>query len=53
MARETYSFRLDRELIEQLDKIAEKETRSRANLVEHIIKQFVESYHDNTPGKAE
>lgn len=37
-------IRTDKELINKLDTIAKKQNRSRANLAETILKQYVEQY---------
>lgn len=37
-------IRTDKELIAKLDMIAKKNNRSRANLAETILKQYVEQY---------
>ncbi len=37
-------IRTDKELITKLDTIAKKSNRSRANLAETILKQYVEQY---------
>lgn len=37
-------IRTDKELIEKLDIIAKKQNRSRANLAETILKDYVEKY---------
>lgn len=37
-------IRTDKELITKLDMIAKKNNRSRANLAETILKQYVEQY---------
>ncbi len=48
-------IRTDKELISKLDIIAKKNNRSRANLAETILKQYVEQYEQengriNNPG---
>lgn len=37
-------IRTDKELISKLDTIAKKQNRSRANLAETILKEYVEKY---------
>ena len=37
-------IRTEKELIEKLDIIAKKKNRSRANLAETVLKQYVEQY---------
>ncbi len=37
-------IRTDKELIEKLDIIAKRQNRSRANLAETILKDFIEQY---------
>lgn len=42
--KKLYSFRTTEELIENLNKIAEKENRTRNNLIEKILMDFVQNY---------
>lgn len=42
----TVAFTLDKDLIEKLDKLAVKESRSRSNLVNQILKKYIENTKD-------
>ena len=42
--KKLYSMYLDTDLIDKLDKIAEKENRSRSNLIETLIRDEVNTY---------
>jgi len=42
-----YNFRFDNELIKEVDRIAEKEQRSRTNMIEVIIKKYIEDGKKN------
>lgn len=37
-----YSFRFDNDLIKKLDKKAQKENRNRTNMIEYLIKKFID-----------
>ncbi len=39
-------IRTDEETISKLDKIAEKENRSRSNMAEQIIKKYINEYEE-------
>ena len=41
--KKVYSFRFDEELIEKLRKEGEKQNRSLSNMVETILKQYLEN----------
>ena len=45
--KKTYSFRLEDELVEALRKLAEKENRKLSNMVETILKKYVEEHQDD------
>ena len=40
--KKTYSFRLEDELVEELRKLAAQENRTLSNMVETILKKYVE-----------
>jgi len=42
--KKTYSFRLEDELVEALRQLAEKENRKLSNMVETILKKYVEEH---------
>ena len=42
--KKTYSFRLEDELVEALRRLAEKENRKLSNMVETILKKYVEEH---------
>lgn len=46
MATQTVCFRIDKELIKELDKIADKNTRDRSGQIVHIIKEAVKDEQD-------
>lgn len=41
MEKVQFSVRLPKELVAQIDKQAKKETRTRTNMLEHIITQYI------------
>ncbi|MGL5717040.1 MAG: ribbon-helix-helix protein, CopG family [Paraclostridium sp.] len=45
MKKITITLTLDKELLEKLDAVAKKELRSRNNLIEKIVTDFVEKYN--------
>ena len=45
--KKTYSFRLEDELVEALRQLAEKENRKLSNMVETILKKYVEDHQDD------
>lgn len=42
--KKTYSFRLEDELVEALRRLAEKENRKLSNMVETILKKYVDEH---------
>ena len=42
--KKTYSFRLEDELVEALRQLAERENRNLSNMVETILKKYVEEH---------
>jgi hypothetical protein len=43
MAKEQFSFRFEKDLIKAIDKLAEKDHRSRTNYVEIVLTQHIET----------
>ena len=45
--KKNYSFRFDDDLIKQVDELAEKESRSRSNMVKIMIEKYIENEQQN------